>query len=103
MAIQIMSKLVKQRKESIKSYMDGGRSDLANAEQAECDVIVSYMPSQLTEAEVQAVILESIRANNATTVKDMSKVMGDVRPKLAGRADMSSVGDTIKKLLTPPK
>lgn len=98
-----MGKLVKQRKESIKSYLDGGRQDLVDAEQAECDVIISYMPVQLSQAEVQAIIVESIKANNAVSVKDMGKVMGDVRPKLAGKADISEVGDIIKKLLTPPK
>lgn len=98
-----MSKLVKQRKESIKSYLDGGRTDLAEAETKECEVIVSYMPSQLTPEEIQAVIAESIRLNNATTVKDMGKVMADVRPKLSGKADLSQVGEMVKKLLSPPK
>lgn len=102
-AILIMSKLVKQRKESIKSYLDGGRSDLADAETVECNVIQSYMPTQLSQEEVAAVITESIRMINATTIKDMGKVMADIRPKLSGKADLSQVGEIIKKLLSPPK
>eukprot|EP01036_Dinobryon_divergens_P025680 gene25680-34253_t len=102
-AILIMSKLVKQRKESIKSYLDGGRSDLADAETVECNVIQSYMPTQLSQEEIAAVITESIRIINATTIKDMGKVMADIRPKLSGKADLSQVGEIIKKLLSPPK
>ena len=102
-AILIMSKLVKQRKESIKSYLDGGRSDLADAESMECDVIQSYMPTQLSQEEVAAVINESIRLINATSIKDMGKVMADIRPKLSGKADLSQVGEIIKKLLSQSK
>ena len=102
-AILIMSKLVKQRKESIKSYLDGGRSDLADAETVECNFIQSYMPTQLSQEEIAAVITESIRTINATTIKDMGKVMADIRPKLSGKADLSQVGEIIKKLLSQPK
>jgi uncharacterized protein YqeY len=69
-----MSKLIKQRKESIKSYQDGGRTDLADNEQTECDVIASYMPQQLSPQELQGIISSTIVRVGATSVKDMSKV-----------------------------
>lgn len=74
MAIEIMSKLVKQRKESIKSYQDGGRNDLAEGEQLECDVITSYLPTQLSSAEIDQIIVTAIAKVGAATVKDMGKV-----------------------------
>lgn len=74
MTIEIMSKLVKQRKESIKSYQDGGRPDLAEDEQRECDVITSYLPKQLSGAEVDQLIIAAIAKVGAATVKDMGKV-----------------------------
>ena len=84
MIITIMTKLVKQRKESIKSYLDGGRQDLADTEQSECLVIMSYMPKQLSTEEVTKIIEDSIVKLNATSIKDMGKVMAEVRPLLAG-------------------
>ncbi|KAJ1437740.1 Yqey-like protein-domain-containing protein, partial [Ochromonadaceae sp. CCMP2298] len=73
LALEIMSKLVKQRKESIKSYTDGGRQDLADTEQEECDVIAVYMPRQLSAEEVDGIIAATIVKVGATTVKDMGK------------------------------
>jgi uncharacterized protein YqeY len=99
MIIAVMSKLVKQRKESIKSFTDGGRMDLVAQEQAECDIIVSYLPKQLTEDEIK-IFVEGVVTNlGATTVKDMGKVMAEVRPALSGKADMGLVGEVIKKRL----
>lgn len=99
MIVAIMSKLVKQRKESIKSFVDGGRPELATAEQEECDFIISYMPKQMTEDEIAKFVEEVVAKVGATTVKDMGKVMAEVRPALAGKADMALVGDMIKKKL----
>lgn len=99
MAIGIMSKLVKQRKESIQSYIDANRTDLVAAEQEECDRIIEYMPKQLTEEEVNQFIDEVVAKVGATTVKDMGKVMAEVRPALIGKTDISLVGDLIKKRL----
>ncbi len=96
---QIMSKLLKQRKDSIKSYSDGGRQDLVDAEQAEVTVISEYMPHRSTPDEIEQIVLSSIAQVSATTVKDMGKVMALVRPLLAGKADMSDVGDLVKKRL----
>ena len=99
MAIEVMAKLVKSRRESVKSYEDAGRQELADSEKAEIDVIQSYMPEQMSEEEVAKAIEGVIAEVGATTVKDMGKVMGKLRPMLAGRADMSTVGDKIKAKL----
>jgi uncharacterized protein len=99
-AISIMSSLIKQRKESIKSYLDGGRQDLVDVEQAEVDVIYAYMPQQLSEAEITSLVVKTISDLKATTVKDMGKIMGVLRPQLAGKADMAALGDIIKKMLS---
>jgi len=103
LALEIMSKLVKQRKESIKSYTDGGRQDLADTEQEECDVIAVYMPRQLSAEEVDGIIAATIVKVGATTVKDMGKVMAELKPLLSGKADMGSVGNSIKVMLGGPK
>jgi uncharacterized protein YqeY len=99
LAIEVMARLVKSRRESVKSYTDAGRQELADVELAEIEVIQSYMPAQMTPEEVNLKISEVIAAVGATTVKDMGKVMGMLRPMLAGRADMSTVGDQIKSML----
>jgi uncharacterized protein YqeY len=99
MAIGIMAKLVKSRRESVKSYTDAGRSELAEAEMEEINVIQSYMPAQMSQEEVNAAIADAIAEVGAASVKDMGKVMGILRPKLAGRADMSTVGESIKSML----
>ena len=100
MAVAIMAKLVKQRKESIKSYLDAGRQDLVDNEQKELDVIIKYMPAQLSSEEVSKMIDAAILEVNATTIKDMGKVMAILRPKLAGKADVSEAGDMIKQKLS---
>ena len=99
-AVTIMTKLIKQRKESIKSYQDAGRPELVEAEQKELDVITTYMPEQLSTEEVSKLIDDAITEVGATTVKDMGKVMAILRPKLAGKADASEAGDLIKKKLS---
>ena len=99
MAIEVMAKLVKTRRESVKSYEDAGRQELADNEKAEIEVIQSYMPAQMSEEEVAKAIEAVISEVGATTVKDMGKVMGKLRPMLAGRADMSTVGEKIKAML----
>lgn len=98
--VTIMTKLIKQRKESIKSYQDAGRPELVEAEQKELDVITTYMPEQLSTEEVSKLIDDAITEVGATTVKDMGKVMAILRPKLAGKADASEAGDLIKKKLS---
>jgi uncharacterized protein YqeY len=98
--ITIMTKLIKQRKESIKSYQDAGRDDLVDAEQKELNVIITYMPEQLSIEEVSKMIDDAIKEVGASSIKDMGKVMAILRPKLAGKADASEAGDVIKKKLS---
>ncbi|MEJ0036998.1 MAG: GatB/YqeY domain-containing protein [Gammaproteobacteria bacterium] len=97
--LTVLEKMVKQRKESITQFESGGRADLVAKEAAELTVIQSYLPAQLSEAELDALITEAIASTGATTVKDMGKVMGLVKSKAAGRADMGSVGARIKQKL----
>jgi uncharacterized protein YqeY len=97
--LAVLEKLAKQRKESIAQFESGGRPDLVAKEAAELAVIQSYLPEQLSEAELDALIAEAISSTGATTIKDMGKVMGVVKSKAAGRADMGAVGARIKQKL----
>jgi uncharacterized protein YqeY len=91
--------MVKQRRESIVQFEQGGRADLADKEKAEIALLQSYLPSQLSDAEVDALIREAMTATGATSMKDMGKVMGAVKAKAAGRADMGAVSARIKAVL----
>jgi uncharacterized protein YqeY len=97
--IAVLEKMVKQRKESVAQFEQGGRADLAEKERAEIAVLQSYLPTPLTDAEVDAIIREAIGATGATSVKDMGKVMGAVKAKAAGRADMGAVSARIRSAL----
>ncbi len=99
MMVAIMSKLVKQRKESIKSFLDGGRPELAAVEQEECDYIMGYLPKQLGESEIMAIVTDAINKVGATTIKDMGKVVASLKPTLQGKADMSVVSEMVKTIL----
>ena len=98
-AIVIMSKLIKQIKESIKSYGDAGRQDLVDKEQAELDIVSTYMPVQLSSEEVEKMIDECIVKLGATSIKDMGKVMAELKPVLMGKTDTAAVGALIKEKL----
>jgi uncharacterized protein YqeY len=95
----VIEKMIKQRKESIAQFEAGNRPDLVAKEQAEIAIIQPYLPAQLGEAELDAIISEAIAATGAATIKDMGKVMGIVKGKAAGRADMGAVGAKIKAKL----
>ena len=95
----IVEKLIKQRKDSISQFQAAGRDDLVAVEQAELDVLLAYLPEQLSAAEVEAAVVAAIAESGATSAKDMGKVMGLVKPKLAGRADMGQVSALIKARL----
>nr|CAA6829923.1 MAG: Transamidase GatB domain protein [uncultured Thiotrichaceae bacterium] len=97
--LAVVDKMVKQRRESIRQYTDGGRADLAEIEQAEIVVLQDYLPQALTEDEVQALVAEAISASGAVSVKDMGKVMAWIKPKAQGRADMGKVSGLIKARL----
>jgi uncharacterized protein YqeY len=95
----VIEKLVKQGREAIEQYVKGRRPELADKESSEIAVWQAYLPQQLTEAEIDALIAEAIAATGASSVKDMGKVMGVLKPKLQGRADMGRVGGKIKSKL----
>jgi hypothetical protein len=97
--ISVLEKMVKQRRESVAQFEQGGRKDLADKEKAEIALLQSYLPAQLSEAEIDALIREAIAVTGAASVKDMGKVMGVVKAKAAGRADMGAVGARIKAAL----
>jgi len=97
--IAVLEKMVKQRKESVVQFEQGGRTDLADKEKAEIALLTTYLPAQLSEAEVDALIKEAIAATGAASIKDMGKVMGAVKSKAAGRADMGAVSARIKAAL----
>jgi hypothetical protein len=97
--LSVLEKMVKQRRESIAQFQSGGRDDLVTKETAELAVLTGYLPAALSEAELDALIAEAIGATGATTIKDMGKVMGLVKAKAAGRADMAAVGARIKARL----
>ncbi len=98
--IAIIEKMNKQRRDSISQYEAAGRQDLADVEKFEMSVLAAYMPQQLSEAEITAAITEAITASGAASQQDMGKVMGIVKPKLAGRADMGKVSALIKAQLS---
>jgi uncharacterized protein YqeY len=98
--LSVLEKMAKQRKESITQFQSGGRADLVAKENAELTLIQTYLPAQMSDAELDALIAEAMAATGATTVKDMGKVMGIVKGKAAGRADMGAVGARIKQKLS---
>jgi uncharacterized protein YqeY len=97
--ISILDKMVKQRNESIKQYEAGGRQDLADQESFEIGVLKEFLPEAISDAELADIIRAAIAETGASSVKDMGKVMGIVKPKVLGRADMAVVGSQIKALL----
>jgi uncharacterized protein YqeY len=100
-AVVIVEKMIKQRKDSISQFEAGGRPDLADIEKAELAVLVAYMPAGLSDEEVAAEVAAAVAASGATGPQDMGKVMAIVKPKLAGRADMTVVSALVKKALNP--
>ena len=98
--LTILDKMLKQRRESIKQYEAADRQELADQENFEITVIQEFMPSQLTDDEISAIIDEAVATTGASSMKDMGKVMGIIKPKLAGRADMGAVSGKIKAKLS---
>jgi hypothetical protein len=98
--IAVLEKMVKQRRESVVQFEQGGRADLADKERAEIALLQGYLPTQLSDAEIDGIIREAIAATGATSVKDMGKVMAAVKAKAAGRADMGAVSASIKAALS---
>ena len=98
--IAIIEKMLKQRKDSIEQFEKAGRNELAEIEIKEVAILKEFMPEQLSDADVDALIDEAIAATGASEMKDMGKVMGLLKPKLAGKADMGAVSGKIKAKLS---
>ena len=97
--LAVLEKMIKQRREAITQFASGGRADLVAKETAEISVLQGYLPAQMSEAEIDALIGEAIAATGAASIKDMGKVMAVVKPKAQGRADMGAVSARIKQRL----
>jgi uncharacterized protein len=95
----VVDKMIKQRKDSISQFETAGRTDLVDKEKAELDVLAAYMPEQLDEAAIAAEVQAAIAQVGAAGPQDMGKVMGVLKPKLAGRADMTAVSGLVKAAL----
>ncbi len=98
--MQILSALVKQRKDSIEQFAKGGRTDLVEKEEAELKVVQEFLPAQISDEEVEALIKKAIAEAGAVSVKDMGKVMKILMPQLTGRADGKTAGEKVKALLS---
>ena len=95
----VIEKMVKQRRDSVEQFQKGNRNDLADIELAEIVILDTYLPEQLSDAEVDALIDAAIAATGAESIRDMGKVMGQVKSEAAGRADMGAVGAKVKARL----
>lgn len=95
----VLDKMVKQRRDSIEQFAKGGRDDLVAIEEAEIGVLETYLPARMDDAELDALIDEAIAATGAESIRDMGKVMGVIKGKAAGRADMGTVGAKVKTRL----
>jgi uncharacterized protein YqeY len=97
--LAVITKQVKTRRESIKAFHDAGRDDLADKEQSEIDVLAPYLPAQLGEDEVRALVIEAVASTGASSPKEMGRVMGALMPKVKGRADGKLVSSLVNEEL----
>jgi len=97
--LTIIEKMIKQRKESLRIFREAQRDELANKEQAELDILMSYMPQQINPAEAKAAVQAAILEVDAQGLKDMGKVMGILKSQLAGKADFSALSTIVKEML----
>jgi uncharacterized protein YqeY len=97
--LAVIDKMIKQRKESVAQFQAGNRADLVAKESAEIDLLSGYLPAQLGDAELAALIKEAIASTGAASMKDMGKVMGILKPKVQGRTDMGALSARIKSAL----
>jgi len=98
--LTVLTKMVKQRRDSIEAFEKGNREDLAAIERAEILVLEDYLPEQLSAADLAAMVDEVIQSTGAEGIRDMGKVMGQIKAKAAGRADMGAVSATVKERLS---
>lgn len=97
--LAVLEKMLKQRKDSVKQYDDAGRQDLADVERAEMAVIETYLPAQLSEAEVDVLLEAAVSETGASSMRDMGKVMALLKERAAGRADMAVLSQKLKARL----
>lgn len=97
--ISVLDKMLKQRRESIKQFNEAGRTDLSDIEEAEALIIQDYLPKALTDDEISEMVEKAVSDSAASSIKDMGKVMGILKPQMLGRADMSVVSKIIKARL----
>lgn len=97
--LAVIEKMVKQRRDAEQQYRDADRAELADAEAAEIAVLETYLPTQLSEAELDAMITAAINETGAESMRDMGSVMGALKPRIQGQADMSAVSDMVKAKL----
>jgi len=97
--ITVLDRMVRQRRESITQFEQAGRDDLVAQENSEIDVITAYLPAALSEAEINRLVDAALAATGAASIRDMGKVMAELKPKLTGRADMGAVSAMIKARL----
>ena len=100
--IAVIDKMIKQRRDSISQFEQGGRRDLADAEKFEMDVLQAYLPQAMSEAEIESAVGDAIELSGAKSMADMGKVMAALKPKLAGRADMGKVSALVRSRLGAP-
>lgn len=98
--LAVIEKMVKQRRDSISQFQSGGRPDLAEKEQAEIDLLSTYLPQAMTDDEVEALVEKVLSATGAATMKDMGRVMGQIKAEAQGRADMARLSAMIKARLS---
>ena len=97
--LDVISKELKKRRDSMPDYVKSGRQDLIDNLNKEIEVLLTYLPKQLTEDEIRAIVEEAVKETGATTMKDMGKVMANVTPKVKGRADKKIVSGLVKQML----
>jgi uncharacterized protein len=98
---EILQRERKRRLEAAEAYRDGGRADAADAEQREADLIASYLPEQLSDDDLRAIVGDAVAESGASSPQELGKVMAVVMPKVKGRADGKRVSATVKEMLTP--
>jgi len=98
-SLQLVDKMVKQRRESLRQYKEANRMDLADVEAAEIEILQEFLPQALSESELETLAKNAIQQSGAEGMKDMGKVMGILKPQIQGRADMGAVSKLIKSLL----
>lgn len=97
--LAVLDKMVKQRRESVAQYEDAGRQELADKERFEIGIVQEYLPEPLSADEIEAMIDEAVASTGAASMKDMGKVIGQLKPRLQGRADMGAVSGRVKARL----